>query len=92
MIISLLVYIFFLLSNVILQGGTQPGAFTTTPAQRFYNDGQWHYIKVTRIGNVATLTDEAGQELASVTSCKWISSSLIESEKLTYQCMNVSSY
>ena len=62
------------ISYFILQGGTQQGAFTTTPAQRSYNDGQWHYIKVTRIGNAATLTDELGQELASVTSCKLICS------------------
>ena len=45
--------------------GSGVGTYAATSRADF-NNGQWHFIRVVRIGNMATLEDEAGRRLAAV--------------------------
>ncbi|KAK2140727.1 hypothetical protein LSH36_1266g00005, partial [Paralvinella palmiformis] len=45
--------------------GSGPGVFNQTMNSGF-NDGEWHYIRISRIGNIASLEDIAGRTMARV--------------------------
>lgn len=45
--------------------GTGVGSYATTSVGGF-NDGQWHYVRVRRQGNNASLTNGNGLQLTTV--------------------------
>ena len=45
--------------------GTGVGEYVGTESNQ-YSNGDWHYIRVSRVGNVATLENDTGALLATV--------------------------